>query len=102
MDDQHGILMDTMNDLSMALVRGCGRERVTELLDRLTEFTRMHFFSEEQLLRQTGFPALDEHCTEHQRLLRKLRGRRPSRTTWRGRADATADVHAARWIPRTH
>lgn len=73
MDDQHGILMDTMNDLSMALVRGCGRERVTELLDRLTEFTRMHFFSEEQLLRQTGFPALDEHCTEHQRLLRKLR-----------------------------
>lgn len=73
MDDQHSILMDTTNELRLGLLRGGGRELVSEILDRLIEFTRMHFFSEEQLLRQTGFPALDEHCTEHQRLLRKLR-----------------------------
>ena len=47
MDDQHGILMDIMNELRQALVRGSGREQLSELLDRLIEFTRMHFWSEE-------------------------------------------------------
>ena len=37
MDDQHGILMDTMNELSLALVHGCGPEQVSEHLDRLIE-----------------------------------------------------------------
>ena len=35
MDDQHGILMDAMNELRQAVVHGCGREQVSELLDRL-------------------------------------------------------------------
>jgi len=35
MDDQHGILMDAMNELRLAVVHGCGREQVSELLDRL-------------------------------------------------------------------
>ncbi len=72
MDDQHGILMDTMNELRLALVRGCGREQVSELLDRLIEFTRMHFQSEEQLMEQAQFPGLTEHRTEHHRMLAEM------------------------------
>jgi hemerythrin-like metal-binding protein len=72
MDDQHGILMDTMNDLRLTLVRGSDREQVSELLDRLLEFTRMHFSSEEQLLEQTGFSGLAEHRAEHQFFLSKV------------------------------
>jgi|ERR1035437_546172 hemerythrin-like metal-binding protein len=72
LDDQHGILMDTMNELRLALVRGAGREQVSEVLDRLIEFTRMHFSSEEQLLEQHGFPALQAHRAEHQRLLAQI------------------------------
>ena len=64
MDDQHGILMDTMNDLRLALVRGSSRE--------LIEFTRMHFWSEEQLLQQYGFPGLAEHCAAHHSLLAQI------------------------------
>ena len=73
MDDQHGILMDTMNELRLELVRGSGREPVSVLLDRLIEFTRMHFSSEEQLMEQTGFPHLAEHRAAHQRLLSLIR-----------------------------
>jgi hemerythrin-like metal-binding protein len=69
MDDQHGILMDTMNELRLAVERGRGREEVSELLDRLIEFTRMHFWSEEQLLEQSGFPGLTEHRAEHHSVL---------------------------------
>jgi hemerythrin len=72
MDDQHGILMDTMNELRLAMVRGCGREQVSELLDQLIEFTRMHFWSEEQLMEQTGFPGVAAHRTEHHRLLAQI------------------------------
>jgi hemerythrin len=69
MDDQHGILMDSMNELRQALDRGCGREQASELLDRLIEFTRMHFWSEEQLMEQTGFPGLAAHRAEHHTIL---------------------------------
>lgn len=72
MDDQHGILMDTMNELRLAVVRGLGREQVSEVLDRLIEFTRMHFSSEEKLMEQHLFPGWAEHRAEHQRLLAQI------------------------------
>lgn len=72
MDDQHGILMDTMNELRLAVVRGAPREVVGEVLDRLIEFTRMHFWSEEQLMEQQGFPGLAEHRADHQRILAQI------------------------------
>ena len=69
-DDQHGILMDTMNELRLALVHGSEREHVNALLNRLMDFTQMHFSSEEQLMEQTGFPGLGRHRDEHHRLFR--------------------------------
>ncbi len=49
-----------------------GREKISELLDQLIEFTRMHFWSEEQLMEQTGFPGLEEHRAEHHRMLAEI------------------------------
>ena len=72
MDDQHGILMDTMNELRLAAVRGSGRELVSEVLDRLIEFTRMHFWSEEQLLEEYRFPGLAEHRKLHHTILAQI------------------------------
>jgi hemerythrin-like metal-binding protein len=72
MDDQHGILMDTLNELRGMLVRGADRREICLQLERLIEFTQMHFQSEEQLLQQQGFPDAGEHRTEHQALLARL------------------------------
>jgi len=72
MDDQHGILMDTLNELRLAVVRGGNREEVNHLLKQLVEFTRMHFWSEEQLMEQFDYPELEEHRSEHQRLLMQI------------------------------
>lgn len=72
MDDQHGIIMDAMNELRLAVVRGGTREQVSELLDRLIEFTRMHFKCEEQLMERSGFPGLTDHRTQHQNMLARL------------------------------
>jgi hemerythrin len=72
MDDQHGVLMDTLNDLRLALVHGGGRDQVSVALNRLIELTRMHFSSEERLLEQHGFPGIAEHRDAHQRLLSQI------------------------------
>jgi hemerythrin len=72
MDEQHAVLMDALNEIRLALVRGQGREQVSEALNRLIEFTRMHFASEEQLLELHGFPGIGEHRDAHQKLLKQL------------------------------
>ena len=72
MDDQHGILMDSINELRLALMHGRGTEVISELLDELIEFTRMHFSSEERLMEQIEFPGLAEHRAEHHRMLAEI------------------------------
>ena len=72
MDDQHGILMDTLNELRAMLVHGGDRRSICLQLERLIEFSQMHFQSEEQLLQQQAFPGLSEHRVAHQHLLAKL------------------------------
>jgi hemerythrin len=72
MDDQHGILMDAINDLRLALLRGSSHEKICELLDQFIEFTRMHFWSEEQLMEQTGFSNLAAHRAIHHQMLAEI------------------------------
>jgi hemerythrin len=72
MDDQHAIMMDTMNELRLLLERGAKQVQADELLNKLIEFTRVHFWTEEQLMEQHGFPGLAGHRAEHQRLMAQL------------------------------
>jgi hemerythrin len=72
MDDQHGILMDTLNELRRMLVLGSDRREICLQLERLIEFTQMHFHSEELLLEQQRFPGVEEHRVEHHALLTRL------------------------------
>ena len=72
MDDQHALMMDTMNELRLVPIGSSKRVQEDDLLTRLIEFTRMHFLSEEKLMEQYGFPGLAEHRAEHQRLLAQL------------------------------
>ncbi|MGA7651103.1 MAG: bacteriohemerythrin [Terracidiphilus sp.] len=71
MDQQHGVLEDTLNDLRQAAAQG-SRARAAKELERLVEFTRQHFTSEERLLEQMGFPALAEHRAAHAHLLERV------------------------------
>jgi hemerythrin len=72
MDDQHGILMDALNELRVALLKGTESRTVRSMLARVTELMRMHVESEERLLAMHGFPGLAAHRAEHQRLLGRL------------------------------
>ena len=71
-DDQHGVLMDTLNEIRLVLAHGGGRDQVSEGLNRLIEFTRMHFSSEERLLEHHGYPGIAEYREAHRRLLDQI------------------------------
>ncbi len=73
MDDQHGILVDTLNELRQQLVRGSGNGQLNEHMVRLIEFTSLHFGCEESLLERYEFPGLDEHRAAHQLLMSDIR-----------------------------
>ena len=73
MDDQHGILMDSLNELRVQATRGTNREQLHRQLERLVEFTGMHFDCEERLLERHGFPDVDAHRSEHRRMLHLIR-----------------------------
>ena len=75
MDDQHGILMDSMNELRQMLVRGSDHRKICDQLEQLIMFTQMHFENEESLLEQQGFPGLHEHREAHQQLLGQLQAK---------------------------
>ena len=72
MDDQHGIIMDTMNDLRLMIVQGRERKVICEQMERLIAFTQMHFQSEEQLLELQQFPGLANHREAHHHLLTQI------------------------------
>lgn len=73
LDDQHGILMDALDDLRLAMARGAGRGEVCELLNRLIQLTNMHFASEERLMEQYEYPGLEAHRAEHRQMLSSIR-----------------------------
>jgi hemerythrin-like metal-binding protein len=72
MDDQHGILMDALNELRLELLHGGECRTVRSMLKRVTELMRLHVESEERLLALHGFPGLAAHRAEQQRLLGRL------------------------------
>jgi hemerythrin len=72
MDDQHGILLDALNELRAALLQGSDCQTVRTMLSRVADLMRLHLESEEQLLTQHGFPGLASHRAEQQRLLGRL------------------------------
>ena len=71
-DDQHGVLLDALNELRLALLHGEDSKSVRAMLKRATELMRLHVESEERLLALHGFPGLAAHRAEHQRLLGRL------------------------------
>ena len=73
MDDQHAILVDTLNALRQQLLDGTSSARFTEQMARLVEFTDMHFGCEESLLRRHGFPGLEQHREAHRVLMTQIR-----------------------------
>jgi hemerythrin-like metal-binding protein len=67
MDSVHREFVELVNAMVEARQR-----HFLELFDRFAEHTAAHFDNEDRLMVESGFPALQEHRSEHRRVLGDL------------------------------
>ena len=65
-DQQHKQLVEIINQLHGASLRGEKRETISAILASLVHYTRVHFSDEETMLESAGYPDLDMHRSKHQ------------------------------------
>lgn len=72
-DAQHQALFAAVNRLAASFTAGHSGTEVTECLAFLLAYTVEHFQTEEQYLRERGYPGLALHVALHQQLMQETR-----------------------------
>ncbi len=73
-DNEHKLLVSIVNDIAhgMQFQGALQTQVITESLQRLSNYIRMHFDSEERFLLFNNYPEFDSHKLEHSELLGRL------------------------------
>lgn len=71
-DFEHRIFLELINDVAARAERQATREGVSRLLRELEKYAEFHFFSEENIMEDGGYPKLETHRAEHRALLNQL------------------------------
>ena len=71
-DGQHQNLFALARELHSAMSAGQGKAVLSRTLDRLVQYTAVHFAHEEWLMRLHDFPGAAAHKTEHDDLTRQV------------------------------
>lgn len=64
-DEQHKRLLALINDLHDACQGECPPDKVDNAADAVTEYTRVHFATEEQYMDAHSYPGQEAHLEEH-------------------------------------
>ena len=73
LDLEHQGQIDLLLAVEAELRGAADRARLATLLDRLIEFTNIHFMSEQLVMRQQAYPGLPAHEAEHDQLMDQMR-----------------------------
>ena len=71
-DKQHAGLVQTLNELHEAMMKGHAKTVTGTLLHKLVDYTRDHFSAEEKMLATAKYPGLAQHLTLHHELSRQV------------------------------
>lgn len=71
-DAQHKHLFEVINRLAECFKAGMAEAGARESLAFLNEYTKEHFYAEEEFMRVVGYPKLEAHQIEHTELLTKV------------------------------
>jgi hemerythrin len=71
-DAQHQNLFAMCRELHGAMVAGQGKAALGRILDRLVQYTVVHFAHEERLMRLHDYPAQPAHRAEHEALTKQV------------------------------
>lgn len=71
-DEQHKTLLDILNKLNAQILHGHSEEAVERALQKMRDYSVLHFEREEGLMAETGFPGLERHARLHKAFVDKL------------------------------
>jgi hemerythrin-like metal-binding protein len=71
-DAQHQKLFALGRELYTAMSNGQGKASLARILDRLVQYTMVHFSHEERLMRLADYPGLEAHKAEHAALTQQV------------------------------
>ena len=71
-DDEHKILFGMINKLFDSGNTQEDSETVTDLITEMTDYFHHHFRTEEQCMRENGYPGYSEQCTEHSKFVERV------------------------------
>ncbi|MGO9258606.1 MAG: bacteriohemerythrin [Bryobacteraceae bacterium] len=71
-DAQHKMLFGIASELYTAMIAGQSKMAMARILDRLVQYTKVHFAHEERLMRLYDYPDLAAHKAEHDALTAKV------------------------------
>jgi hemerythrin len=71
-DAEHALQIGLVEALGRAVAEGKSREVADEILEKLLDYTRVHFLAEELMMRMEGYPGYEAHHAEHGELLAEL------------------------------
>jgi methyl-accepting chemotaxis protein/hemerythrin len=73
MDDQHINLVEILNELHAAMLKGKAQSVADSLFKKLSDYTLKHFTDEEAMLEAAGYPGLAKQREEHREESEKLK-----------------------------
>ncbi len=72
MDEQHRVLIGLVGQLDDAMREGKGKQTLGLILERLVDYTKVHFAAEERLMKASGYPEYQEHKIIHEKMTSKV------------------------------
>jgi hemerythrin-like metal-binding protein len=89
LDGEHQMQLELLTAFRRAVGDGQGHAAIDEILDRLVDYTKVHFSSEQLLMRLYQYPRYQEHVDDHERTIECLEDLRlrtwPAARPWHSR-----------------
>ena len=97
-DREHTLQLDLLDRFGAQLGAGADREALADTLDQLVDFTKMHFASEEALMRLYGYERFAAHVAQHEETVERIDALRDASEA--GAEDLTAETlaHLRHWL----
>ncbi len=70
-DEQHRGIISTINSLHYFIQNGHEHDIIKPTLIMLSQYTNIHFRTEEVLMKDANYPNIEEHISHHKKLLAK-------------------------------
>jgi hemerythrin len=71
-DEQHKMLLEKLNDISLAIERQQGVDVITKTLDFMMDYTDFHFSDEEKHMKESEYPRIEYHKKMHKEFVDTL------------------------------